>query len=145
MPAARQDAEERAERRSAQHRRGDAAKILAREPEPTDGGRQHRAGLLVLQVAEDLRDAEDADCDGDEIDAGVELAEAEGEARRAGIEILPDHPEQQAEHDHRQRLQNRAVRQRDRGDEAEHDQREIFRRPELQRRARKRRREEHQH
>ena len=108
-------------------------------------GRQHSARLLVLEVAQDLRDAEDAHRDRDEIDSGVELAEAEGEARRAGIEILPDHPEQKPEHDHRQRLQDRAVRERDRGDEAEHDQREIFRRPELQGRPRQRRRKEHQH
>ena len=46
----------------------------------------------------------------------VELEEAEGEARRAGVDVLADHAEQEAEHDHRERLEDRAVRQRDRGD-----------------------------
>ena len=43
---------------------------------------------------------------------------AEREARRAGVDVLPDGPEQEPEHDHRQRLERRAAGQRDRGDEA---------------------------
>ncbi len=119
--------------------RGDAAELLAGQPEVGDALDHDLALRLVLEVAQDLGDAEDADRDRDEVDAGVELEEAEGEARRAGVDVLADHAEQQAEHDHGERLQDRAVRQRDRGDEAEHDQREVLGRAEVQRRARERR------
>ena len=139
VAAAGQHAEDRAERGAAQHRRGDAAELLAGQPEVRDALDHHVAGRLVLEVAQDLGDAEDADRDRDEVDAGVELEEAEGEARRAGVDVLADHAEQQAEHDHRQRLEDRAVRERDRGDEAEHDQREVLGRAEVQRGAGERR------
>ena len=139
VPAAGQDAEHRAEDGAAHDGRGDAAELRAGEPEVRDPLDHHVAGGLVLEVSQDLGDAEDADGDGDEVEAGVELEEAEGEARRAGVDVLADHAEQQAEHDHRQRLEDRAVGEGDRGDEAEDDQREVLRRPEVQRGAGERR------
>ena len=71
MPAAGQHAEHRSERGAAQHRRDDAPEILAREPELADRASTITvAGLLVLEVAQDFRDAEHAHRDRDEIDAG---------------------------------------------------------------------------
>ena len=139
VAAARQHPESRAERGAAQHGGGDAAELLAGQPEVRDALDHDVAGRLVLEVLEDLGDAEDADGHRDEVDAGVELEEAEGEARGAGVDVLADHAEQQPEHDHGQRLEDRAVRQRDRGDEAEDDEREVLRRPEAERGAGERR------
>ena len=69
-----------------------------------------------------------------EVDAVVELGHAEGEARVAPLlTSVPTRPTQQAEHDHADRLDHRAVREHDRGDQAEQHQREIFRRAELAR------------
>ena len=101
-----------------------------------------RACRLALEVAQDFGDAEDADRDRDEVQPIGIFADAEGEARRAGIDVGADEAEQQAERHHGQRLDDRAVRKRDRGDEADDHQREIFGRAELQRDAGQRRRED---
>ena len=98
--------------------------------------------VLVLEIAQDLGDAEDADRDGDEVQPVGIFADAEREARRAGVDVGADEAEQQAEHDHGQRLDDRAVGQRDRRDEADDHQREILGRAELQRDRGQRRREE---
>ena len=59
------------------------------------------------------------------------LRDAEGVARQPAVDVGADEPEQQADQHHADRLDHRAVRQHDRGDEAEHHQREIIRRVEL--------------
>ena len=58
----------------------------------------------------------------------------------AGIDVGADQAEQQAQDDHGDRLQHRAVRQHHGRDQAEHHQREIFGRAELERDLRQRRR-----
>ena len=58
---------------------------------------------------------------------------AEGHARNAGADVDADEAEQQAEQHHRQRLGDRAMREDDRGDQAEHQQTEILDRGEFQR------------
>jgi hypothetical protein len=55
---------------------------------------------------------------------------AESEARSAGVAVGADETDQETEHDHGDRLDQRAMSQHHRGDEAEHHQREIFRRSE---------------
>ena len=64
-------------------------------------------------------------------------------AKRATPELtsVPTMPEQQAEHDHRDRLEQRAVRQHDGADQAQHHQREVFGRAELERELGQRRRD----
>ena len=64
---------------------------------------------------------------------------------RAGIDVGADQPEQQAEHHHGDRLAQRAARQHHRADQAEHHQREIIGRAELQRDLGERRREQRDH
>ena len=54
---------------------------------------------------------------------------------------MPIEPQQQAQHDHRDRLDERAVREHHRGDEAQHHQREVVGGAELQRELGERRRE----
>ncbi len=100
--------------------------VVAGRQQPADLPDQHRALVLVLEIAQDLGDAEHADRDGDEVQPVGIFADAEREARRAGVDVGADEAEQQAEHDHRQRLDDRAVRQRDRRDQADDHQREIL-------------------
>ena len=140
--AARQDAERRADDGAAQDRRDHPLEIVARRQQAADLGHQHRAGLLALEIAQDFGDAEDADGDGDEVQPVGIFADAEREARRAGIDVGADKAEQQAERHHGQRLDDRAVGKRDRRDEADDHQREIFGRAELQRDAGQRRGED---
>jgi hypothetical protein len=83
---------------------------------------------------------EDADRHRHEVQPVRIFADPEREARRAGVDIGADETQQQAERHHRERLDERAVRQRDRGDEADHHQREIFGRAELAARSRRKRR-----
>ncbi len=141
MAAAGQDAQERAQNGAAYHGGGDALEIVLGEPEVLDRLDHNLAGLGVFQIAQDFRDPEDADGDRDEIDALEQFAEPEGEARRAGIDILADHAEQQAENDHGQRLEDGAVREGNGDQKAQDDQGEIFRRSEIERGAGQGRRE----
>nr|P70796.1 RecName: Full=Uncharacterized 31.6 kDa protein in TAR-I ttuC' 3'region; AltName: Full=ORFZ4 [Agrobacterium vitis]AAB61632.1 unknown [Agrobacterium vitis] len=133
MATAGQYAENRAEDSAADHRSGDPAKIFLAEPEVHHPLDADFAIALVLEIAEDLGDAEHANRDGDEIDAFGKFHLSEGEPFLAGIDVLPDRAEKQAHDDHPERLQNRSVRQRNGDKKTEHDQCEIFRCSELQR------------
>ena len=114
MTAARQDAQERAQGGSAQHGRHDAAQVVAARHEPADAPHGDVAIVLVLEVAQDLGDAEHADRDGDEIEPVGELELAEREPLGARVDVGADQPEKQPEHDHRERLEDGAVGERDR-------------------------------
>ena len=96
----------------------------------------------MLQVGDDLADAEQSHGDDHEADAVRELGHAEGEAGRAGVDVGADHAEQQAEDDHPEGVQDRAVRQHDRGHEPEGHEREVLGRAEAQGDLGQRRREE---
>ncbi len=89
---------------------------------------EQRAVLRPAERDRELGDAEQPDGDRHEADAVAELGDAEGHARRAGVDVDADQPEQQADEHHGDRLAGRAVRQHDRAGEAEHHQAEIFRR-----------------
>jgi hypothetical protein len=121
-----QDAERRAQRGAAQHRHADPAEVRLAEPEALDLLDHDVAGQVALEVAEDLGDAEQPDRERDELQPLEQLRDAEGEARRAGGDVLADGAQQQPQHDHGQRLERRAAGQRDRGDEPEHDEREVL-------------------
>src|SRR5690606_12439296 len=75
---------------------------------------------------DELGNAEDADGDVNVVDAIEEVELAEGEARRSRIHVGADETEKQAEDDHRQRLDDRAMRERDGADKTEHHQGEVF-------------------
>ena len=142
VPGAGQDAERRPEHGATGDRRGDAAEVLARRPQVRDRLRDDAPRLLVLEVPQDLGDAEQADRHRDEVDALEQLANAEREAWRAGVDVLADRAEQETQDDHRQRLGRRATCERDRGDQPEHDEAEELGRSEGQGHPRQRRREE---
>src|SRR5258708_33551274 len=75
-------AENRAERRAAQHRRPGAAEVLARPPQPADLLRRQAPRLLRLrQIGDDLADAENADRKGGDVDAVVQLGNADPKPR----------------------------------------------------------------
>ena len=144
VAAARQDAEQGAKRGAAQYRRCDAAQILPARHEAAEVADRHVTLVLLLEIAQDLGDAEHADGDGDEVDAVGELEPAEREPLLAGVDVGADQPEQQPEHDHGERLEDRAVRERDRRDQAEDHEREVFGGAELEGDRGQRRREQHQ-
>ena len=102
------------------------------------------AGVLVLQVAQDLAEAEDAHAERHEVEPVGHFRHVEGEALGAGLDVAADQAEQQAEHDHGEGLEQRAAGERHRGDQAQHHQREVLRRAELQRHVGQRRRRQHQ-
>ena len=68
----------------------------------------------------------------DEVDTFEELANPEREPRRGGVGVLAHHAEQQAQHDHRQRLEQRPAGEGDRRDQSEHHQGEVLRGAELE-------------
>ena len=88
--------------------------------------------FLVLEVADDLAQSEHAHRDDDEIDSVCQFRKVEAETRDARADVGSDQSEQQPEHDHAERVEQRAVREHDRGDEAQHHQREVVGRAELQ-------------
>ncbi len=87
----------------------------------------------MLEVADDFTQAEHAHRHHHEVDAIGQLRHVEGVAWRAGIDVGADQAQQQAEHDHADRFQQRTMRQHHRGDQTQHHQREIFGRAEAQR------------
>ena len=99
-----------------------------------------------LQIADDFREAEHAHGDVGEADAVGQFRDIEGHATGAGFEVGTDHRQQQAGEHHGDGFEHRALCQHHREDEAEHHEREIFRRSEQQREAGQRRPERgHQH
>ena len=108
---------------------GGSRRGSARGPPPSS---YDRGGLLVLQVAHDLGDAEEADRERDEVEAAVELAHPEGEARHAGEWSWPIVPSSRPSTIIASALT--ADRgERDARDQAEDDEREVVGRAELQR------------
>ena len=78
----------------------------------------------------------------DDLDAVEQLGEAEGEARRAGLDVGADDADRQAEHRHGDALERRAARQRRAREQAQQHQRADFGRAELQRHLHQHRRQE---
>ena len=94
----------------------------------------------LLEIVGDLGDAVDRHRERHELDAVGEPGHPEIETAHAGIDVGAGEAEQKPEHHHGDRLDQRAVRQHHRGDQAAHHQREIFGRAELQRDGGERRR-----
>ena len=98
------------------------------------------AGMLVLQVAQDLAQAEDAHAERHEVQPVGHLRQIEGEALRACFHVTADQTQQQAQHDHGEGLEQRTAGQRHRGHQTQYHQGKVFRRTELKRHIRQRRR-----
>ena len=79
-----------------------------------------------FQIAQDFAEAEHAHADDDEADAVGQFRDAPGHALGAGLEVGADHRHQQAGQDHGQRLDDRALGEHHREDQAQHHQREVF-------------------
>ena len=94
--------------------------------EPAEVADRHVPLVLLLEIAQYLGDAEHADGDRDEVDAVGELELAQREALLAGVDVGADQPKEEPEHDHGKRLEDRAVRERDRRDQAENHEREVL-------------------
>ena len=108
--------------------------FLARK-KTADGLAHHVPVLGMIEIAQDLGDAEDAHGQHREVDAVGQERQAEGHALLAGLKIGADRREQNAEKDHRHGFQDRAVGEHDREDQAHDHQGEILRWAEQQRKA----------
>ncbi len=104
-----------------------------------------RSDLRLLEVLHDLADAEQAHGDADEADAVRQRVETHRVAQLSGVDVGADDAEQKAQHDHGDGLDGGTAGQNDGGDEAEHHERAIIRRPELLREARQRGAEQRDH
>ena len=99
---------------------------------------------LLLDVHQDLRDAEQAHRDGQEADTVPEVDAAVREPGEAGQVVDADHRDGESENDHHHRPQHRPRPHVGEHDEAEHHEGELLGRPERQRHARERGRQQHQ-
>jgi hypothetical protein len=126
-PPPRQHAERGAERRAAQRRRRRPPQVVAPQHQPLDALDERAALPLVFQVAQNLADAEQAHRHGNELEALRQLEQAKGVALRPALHVLADGAQRDAEHQHPERLHDGALRQRDRSDQAEHHDGEVFR------------------
>ena len=135
--AAGQDAEERAKRGAAQHGTDDPLEVGLGEHQAADVFDHHAAGMLVLQVAQDLAQAEDAHAERHEVQSVSHFRHVEGEALGAGFDVAADQTQQQAQHDHGEGLEQRAAGQCHGSDQPQHHQR--IPRTELKRHIRQRR------
>ena len=133
VPAAGEDAEQRTHGGAAQDRHPDAPEVVLGEPEPLHLLGHEDGVVALLEVADDLGDAEQADGQGHEVQAAVELADPEREPGNGGELVLADGAEQQPEHDHGERLDRRPAGQGNGGQEAQDHDGEVVRRTELQR------------
>ena len=134
--AARQHAEQRTERGAAQDGRDGSADLLARRPQASRLLMAPVRFQVLLEIDDDLGDAEQAHGDRREVDAVAEFRNVEGEALGAGVDVGADQAEQQAEEHHGDRLGHRAAGQHDGRDEAERHQGAIVGGPEFLRHAR---------
>src|SRR6185503_14874767 len=90
-----EDAERRAERGAAQDRLPHAPPVFPGRPEAAYLAGEDLAMLLLLEVADDLGDAEHAHRDRDEADAVGKLRDAERKAQHTGVHIRAYETEQQ--------------------------------------------------
>ena len=118
----------------AQHRRDRAAEFVARRAQVADpdiGVAGVDVGILVHAFHE-LGQAEQSERKSDQLDAVEQAVDAEGEARRSGLDVRADDAEQQAHQCHRDSLERRTARQCRPRQQAEQHQRADFSRAELQ-------------
>ena len=83
-------------------------------------------GLRGQRIAEDFRESEQTDHRGDEVDAGKEFIEAEGEARHAVNFAQADGREHQADHQRQSAFEAGAGRDDGGTAQAEHIEPEVF-------------------
>ena len=107
--------------------------------------RDHLADHVGRRRRENLAEPEQADRDRHDADAVAEFGDVERIAEMPGHVVDADHAEHQPEAGHQQRTRQRGRRHVGEEDQAEHEQRGVFRRAEPQRKVRERRRDQGEH
>src|SRR5262249_51222118 len=140
--APRQEPEEEADAGATQDGGKALPEILAAREDLGDllGDRDPR----LFDAEEDFRDREQADDEGNEINATVEILEAKSKTRLGGGWSEPDQGEEVGDKGHRDPPRERGAGQRDHGGEGEHHEGEILRGTEAKRLVGEHRREERQ-
>jgi hypothetical protein len=139
------DPDQEAEDRSARDRRNRLAPFLAARPQLAQARAHHVAGHLAARRRQDLAQPEQADRDRDDAEAVAKLRDIEAVAEVTGHHVDADGAEQEPEGRHQQGARERRRRHVGEEDQAEHEQRGVFRRPEPQREDGERRRDQGQH
>jgi hypothetical protein len=129
-PVARQNTERRTDAGAPQDRQSRLLHVVPVWKEPPDGLSDHVAALRVLEVAQDLGDAEETHGKHGEVDSVRQELHAHRHALLARLEVGADRREQDPEDDHGDRLQDRPARKDDREDEAHHHESEVLGRSE---------------
>ena len=142
--AARHQPEQEAEPAAAQDRLPRRPPVVHRGPQPADALRHQRVAREMLDIGEDLGDAEEPDDHGEQLDARGQVDRAEGEPFAAVDHVDADCRGEECERDHEHALYRRAGDHVERADEAEHHQPEVLRRAEADRDRREHRGEERQ-
>ena len=137
--AARQDAKQGTQARALQGEQENALQVRPGWHQALDFCRDGRLLALFFEVADDFCHAEHTDRHGDKLHAIQQVFEVQGKTGCARIHVGTDRTHQQADDHHANRLDNRPGSQHHRSHQAEHEQRGIFGRPELDRHCRKRR------
>ncbi|MNV45341.1 hypothetical protein D3C71_1371340 [compost metagenome] len=122
-----QDAQRRTQRGAAQHGGQHALEVFLGREQARDLGGEHFALVVrTREVGNDFAVAEHAHGDGHEADAVGEFRHVEAEARDTRVHVGTDQAQQQAQHDHRDRLEQRTRCQHHGTDQAQDHQREVF-------------------
>jgi hypothetical protein len=87
--AARQDAKQRAESRSAKDRGHGEAQVLPSRPDAADGGRHRAFAFLLFKICGAFGDSVDRHRQGDEFHAVGQSLKAEVETADAGVHVGP--------------------------------------------------------
>ena len=132
--APRQDTKDRSENGTARDRAGRVDQVLPRRHQALDlAFTMSRLSCDISRLRMISAKAKNTHGDVGEADTVGQLGDIEGHAARARLKVGPDHRQQQTGQDHGDGVEDRTFRQYNREDEAEHHQREIFRRTEEQR------------
>ena len=141
MRRARHDADDEAQHRAARDRHRRLAPFLAGRQQFAQARRGDLGGDGVARRRKDFAEAEQPDRDRHDADAVAEIGNVEGVAEVAGHHVDADAAEQDAEGRHQQRAGERRGRHIGEEDQADDQQRGVFRRPEAQREGAERRRD----
>ena len=127
-----QNAQRRTQESTAQHSRRHLLDVVLGGEQTRHLGREDFAVVFRLgQIRDDLAVAEHAHGNHHKANAVGELRNVKAETRHAGVDVGADQTQQQTQHDHGNRLEQRTRSQHHSADQAQHHQGKVFGRAEF--------------